>query len=197
MPQPNLDDDRTETLVRLAQQGDRKAFRTLYERFHRKVFRTAVRLLGDPVRAEDVVQEVFVTIYERLNDFNLRSSFSTWMYRITMNACFAVMRKQERRGKYYDADRTMDGLTLASSGATPEASAGQHEVRRYLEEAIRRLSPDLRATFVLRQTEGLSYREIGKVLDVSTGTVASRLARAREQLSETLLDFGIDETYFS
>lgn len=188
-------DDATASLVRSAQQGDRRAFRALYERLHRRVFRTAVRLLGDRVRAEDAVQDVFIMLYKRLDEFDFRSSFSTWVYRITVNACYAVMRKQERRGKYHASDRDLDETTVAFAGEGPDTAMSREEIRHYLEKGISHLSPDLRATFVLRQMERLSYREIGQVLDVAPGTVASRLARARDQLAEMLRDLGIDETY--
>lgn len=190
-------DDKSEGLVRSAQEGKSGAFRTLYEIYHQRVFRTAVRLLGDRVSAEDIVQEVFITLYERLGDFDFRSSFSTWVYRITVNACYAVIRKRDRRGRYHERDLTIEELMPSSAVAIPDSAMKRREVERYLEEAMSRLSSDLRATFVLRQMEGLSYEEIGQVLDVSTGTVASRLARAREQLAETLRGLGIDEAYFN
>lgn len=197
MASPDFDEDATTVLVRSAQEGDPRAFRALYERYHLRVFRTAVRLLGDRVSAEDAVQEVFITLHERLADFDFRSSFSTWVYRITVNACYAVLRKRERRGKYQAYDRTIEELMPSSVEAAPDSAMKRREIELYVEEAMSRLSSDLRATFVLRQMEGLSYEEIGQVLDVSTGTVASRLARARDQLSETLRSLGIDETYFN
>lgn len=197
MTTKNFDDDATESLIRSAQEGDRRAFRRLYERFHERVFRTAYRLLGEGLRAEDVVQEVFVTIFRRLGDFDFRSSFSTYLYRVTVNACYAVLRKQERRGKYRDQDRTIDELAPVFIGDDADAAIGRREMNYYVEQAMSRLSPDLRATFVLREMEGLAYGEIARVLDVSTGTVASRLARAREQLADMLRDIGIDESYFN
>lgn len=196
---PSIGGDTIESLVRSAQQGDRRAFRALYERFHQRVYRTAVRLLGDRVRSEDVVQDVFVKLFENLADFDFRSSFSTWLYRITVNTCYALMRKRERRERreqYQARDRMVDDLAPVAHGADAEAALSWNQVQYFVEEAIERLSPDLRATFVLRQMEGLSYREIGDVLDVSQGTVASRLARARRQLAETLRDAGIDESFF-
>lgn len=187
----------TEAFVRAAQRGDRQAFRALFEQHKGRVFRTAYRLLGRREQAEDLTQEVFVTLFQRLSSFDYRSAFTTWLYRITVNACYDVMRKQERRAKYH-ADgvdvHTFENLSLGSARADDDAR--QREVHYYVERALEGLGPELRATFVLREVEGLSYDEIAGVLDVSKGTVASRLARARQQLGELLRGIGIDESYF-
>lgn len=192
----NIDDDGTASLVRSAKAGDDAAFRELFEAFHGRVYRTAFRILGERHRAEDVVQEVFVTVFERLQTFDFRSAFSTWLYRITINACYAVLRKQNRRGKYRDRSRSTEEIVPVAGGEDSDEAVHRNEVRRQVDVALTRLNPDLRATFVLRQMEGLSYDEISQVLDVSPGTVASRLARARGQLADALRSLGIDNTYF-
>lgn len=191
----DFDGDTAESLVRSAQAGDRAAFRELFEIFHARVYRTAFRIIGERHRAEDIVQEVFITVFQRLPEFDFRSTFATWLYRVTVNACYADLRKRSRREKYYDRGRTTADLDPPERGEDGETSIRRKEVSRQVEAALRRLSPDLRATFVLRQMEGLSYDEISQVLDVSAGTVASRLARARAQLAEALRSMGIDQTY--
>lgn len=192
-----VDAEATKALVRATQRGDRQAFRALYEQYRQRVFRTAYRLLGRREQAEDVTQEVFVTLFHRLDSFDHRSAFTTWLYRITVNACYDVMRKQERRAKYRADDvdlHTVENLPLGSARADEDAR--QREVQHYVERALGRLGQELRTTFVLREMEGLPYEEIARVLDVSQGTVASRLARARQQLAEVLRGIGIDESYF-
>lgn len=87
-------DDSVESLVRSARNGDRTAFKALYKRYHQSVFHTTYRLLGDRMRAEDITQEVFVSIYKNLKSFESKSNFHTWCYRITVNACYDSMRKQ-------------------------------------------------------------------------------------------------------
>lgn len=192
-----VDAEATEALVRAAQLGDRQAFRALFEQHKGRVFRTAYRLLGRREHAEDVTQEVFVTLFQRLGSFDHRSTFTTWLYRITVNACYDVMRKQERRAKYRADDvdiHAFEGLPLGSSRTDEDAR--QREVHHYVERALEGLGPESRTTFVLREVEGLPYDEIARVLGVSKGTVASRLARARQQLAEVLRGIGIDESYF-
>ncbi len=187
------------TLVRAAQRGDRTAFRQLYERHKQRVFRTAHRLLGDRAQAEDILQEVFVTVYRRLGTFDFRSAFATWCYRITVNICYDVMRKQERRAKYHAFDidlEASDDLLQASASTQPDREVRRYEVQRYIEHALQQLSPDQRATFVLREVEGLSYDEIASAMQCSPKTVSSRLTRARQQLMDLLGDVDIDETYF-
>ena len=89
-----------EPLLRAVRKGDPRAFQQLYEQHAPVVFRVAFRLLGNRLDAEDVTQEVFVTLYRRLGTFDFRSSFQTWCYRITVNACYDKMRKQKRRAAY-------------------------------------------------------------------------------------------------
>ena len=191
--------DATDTLVRAAQQGNRAAFRQLYDRYNHRVFRTANRLLNDRGWAEDVTQEVFMTVYQRLSTLDFRSSFVTWCYRITVNACYDAMRKQKRRARYHaeDVDLHDSDTNLPASASThPDLAARRYEVQHCVEQALQRLSPILRATFVLREVEGLSYDEIASVMDCLPGTVSSRITRARQQLAAFLQGAGIDETYF-
>ena len=188
-----------DTLVWAAQQGNRTAFRQLYERYKQRVFRTANRLLCDRGWAEDVTQEVFITVYQRLSTFDFRSSFQTWCYRVTVNVCYDAMRKQKRRARYHAEDVDLhdsDTNLLASVSTQPDQAARRYEVQHGVEQALQRLSPKLRATFVLRDVEGLSYVEIARVMGCLPGTVSSRITRARQQLAGFLQDAGIDETYF-
>ncbi len=196
-----MDNLHSEALVRAAQQGSRSAFRQLYERHKQRVYRTAYRLLGDRMRAEDVTQEVFVTIHQRLRTFDFQSAFKTWVYRITVNACYDRMRKQKRRGRYHAgpiAPESPEARSLASSASDrPDHQATRSDLQQHVERALGRLSPTLRTTFVLREVEGLSYEEIAQAAGCAQGTVASRLARAREQLADRLQEISIDGSYFS
>ena len=191
--------DAMDALVQAAQQDNRAAFRQLYERYKQRVFRTANRLLNDQGWAEDVTQEVFMTVYQQLSTFDFRSSFKTWCYRITVNACYDAMRKQKRRARYQAEDvdlHNSDTNLKAPAFTQPDQAAHRSEVQHGVEHAMQSLSPKLRATFVLREVEGLSYDEIASVMGCLPGTVSSRITRARQQLAAVLRDAGIDETYF-
>lgn len=188
-----------EPLLRAARKGDSRAFQQLYEQYAPVVFRVAFRLLGNRLDAEDVTQEVFVTLHRRLGTFDFRSSFQTWCYRITVNTCYDKMRKQKRRAAY------RAGYIEDTGGVPERIPAGRrsepvqqvflHDLQHYVEQALTRLHPDLRTALVLKEIEELSYQEIASIMACSQGTVASRLARARQQVATHLRRAGIDATY--
>lgn len=193
-------DDSVESLVRSARNGDRTAFKALYERYHQSVFHTAYRLRGDRMRAEDITQKVFVSIYKNLKSFESKSNFHTWCYRITVNACYDSMRKQERRSKYNKGRVGPDSYESEMKSlkhAKPEEILNRKELSELVNEKLESLHKDLKTTFVLREFEQLSYMEIADVMNCSENTVASRLARARGQLAEYLNKLGIDRSYFN
>lgn len=192
--------DSVDSLVHSAQNGDRSAFKVLYERYHQSVYRTTYRLLGDRMRAEDVTQEVFVSIFQKLNSFNFESAFKTWCYRITVNACYDLMRKQERRSKYNKGSLDPDAYEPeleSSKQSRPEQKLNRKELSEIIDEKLQSMHEDLKTAFILREFEHLSYADIAEVMECSEGTVASRLARARNQLAEHLTKLGIDSTYLS
>jgi RNA polymerase sigma-70 factor (ECF subfamily) len=195
-----IDIDSVETLVRSAREGDRKAFKTLYNQYKQSVYRAAYRLLGDRMRAEDITQEVFVNIHHKLNTFEFESTFSTWCYRITVNACYDVMRKHKRREKYNDGliePGTYEAQIKSPRHTQPEEILNRKELHGLINEKLQSIHEDLKTTFVLREFEKLSYREIADVMSCSEGTVASRLARARDHLADYLSKFGIDGSYLN
>lgn len=165
-----------EDLVRQVLQGDKDAFRDLYERYKDKVFATAFRILGNHEEAVDVAQDVFVKVYHDLEQFQFASKFSTWLYRVAVN--FSINRANERERH----SRIEMGLARER-----EARSGRGDERDELvQRAIMTLNPKLRAVVVLRYLQGLSYDEIAQALDLSIGTVKSRLHLAHEALREVL-----------
>lgn len=195
-----MEDANHDGLVRSAQQGDPAAFRQLYDRYKGVVYKTAYRLLGSRQDAEDAAQEVFVTIYRRLSSFDFQSSFKAWCYRITVNACYDRLRKRQRRasctGDYPDGEAGSSLFVERSDARLPDHELARLDIQYHTEQALQQLNPDLRATLVLKEMEGLSYKEIAGILDCSEGTVASRLARARQQVTAYLRSVGIDESYY-
>ena len=188
-----------EPLLRAARKGDPRAFQQLYEQHAPVVFRVAFRLLGNRLDAEDVTQEVFVTLYRRLGTFDFRSSFQTWCYRITVNTCYDKMRKQQRRAAYQagyvEDENGVPAKVQADHRPEPVQRVLIQDLQRFVEQALARLHPDLRTALVLKEIEELSYQEIARIMACSQGTVASRLARARHQVAQYLRLAGIDATY--
>jgi len=172
-----------EALVRRAQAGDREAFRSLYEKYQDRVFATAYRIAGDRETAADLTQEVFVKIFEELPGFRFGSRFSTWLYRVAANH---AINKASETARHARLNERIARERPASAPAEPPARdkfAGER-----LQAALGALSVKLRAVTVLRYLEGLSYEEIAETLELSVGTVKSRLFLAHATLRELMDD---------
>ena len=181
-------------LVERAREGDSAAFEKLVLLYERKVYATAFRYTGNEHDAMDVSQEVFIRVFRFLNTFNLESSFSTWIYRITVNACKDFIRKRTARGELplEIADEESGDYTVEISDSTydPVEIYEQAELRQEIQQAIDSLPPSYKEIVVLRDLGGLSYDEISQELSIEIGTVKSRLSRAREKLRNFLLQNG-------
>lgn len=172
-------------LVARAQGGDTEAFEVLLRRHEHRAYAVAVRVLGNRVEADDAVQEAYVIAWRRLGSFRGESSFSTWLYRVVVNACLDAT-KRRRPHVDLDAVRDHDDLLAAPDRHGPELTAEQHEVRRAVNAALQALPPSLRTVWVLREVEGCSYEEVADIVGTSTSTVRGRLHRARVQLAHEL-----------
>lgn len=180
-------------LVERARKGDSAAFEKLVTLYERKVYATAYRYTGNEHDAMDVSQDVFIRIFRFLNTFNLESSFSTWVYRITVNVCKDYIRKRTARGELPLELTDEDGeYTVEISDTTydPVEIYEQSELRQEIRAAIDDLPPSYKEIIVLRDLGGLSYEEIAQELQIEIGTVKSRLSRAREKLRKFLLQSG-------
>ena len=145
------------------------------------VYRVCLRVLGSASEAEDATQEVFLRVFEKASTFSGRSQFSTWLHRVAVNHCLNAIQKRERnRTLPLVAAAGEDGLP--SSEREPLEIVAAAEERELLDVLLDQLRPDHRAVLVLREIEGLSYREIADVVQIPIGTVMSRLSRARECL---------------
>lgn len=190
------DRERDRALVARAQQGDPRAFRELYERYHKRAYAVAFGVLKNKHDALDVVQESFVKVHRHLDGFQGSSSFYTWLYRIVMNlAIDQLRRKKTARPVEYDDAIDREGA-LADEHVLPrmlEANPRRAVIRRELmarvEAALATLPDYHRQVIVLREIEGLSYEEMAEVLEVPKGTIMSRLFHARRKMQVELQDF--------
>jgi len=174
--------DSEERLSRLCA-GDVRALEDCYREHGARVYRLCLQVLAQAADAEDATQEVFLRILDRARQFDGRSSFSTWLYRLTVNLCLhRVERSRTRRALPLPpaSEDPMDG------GPSPlELAARRDDAARAL-RLLARLPVDQRLALHLREVEGLAYREIADALEVPVGTVMSRISRAREGLSRLL-----------
>lgn len=173
-------------LVRKHLDGDPDAFRLLYEKYGDKVFASAYRIVGEHHAAADLVQEVFVKIHGELRRFKFESKFSTWLFRVTVNHALNRASEGSRHARIHEKI-VRDGK--GDPGGTKEGRPVDDEVHR----ALQQLSPKLRTVISLRYLEGLSYEEIAEILELSLGTVKSRLFLAHETLRPMLKDIKLDE----
>lgn len=171
-----------EALVEACRRGDAEAFERLFDRYKDYVYSVAVHALGDDALAADVVQDVFLKLLTRLGQFRGEASFETWLYRVTVNAAVDA-RRAVRTDVSVDDPRTT--VTLAHH-ATPEDEASRNETATRVRRALATLAPKLQAPVILRYVLGLAYDEIAEALEISPGTVASRLARAHRELAARL-----------
>ena len=189
--------DPDKELVLACQNGDLTGlngdFRKLYDRFRDRVYNVCYRITGSSTDALDASQETFGIIFRKVGEFRFQSRFSSWVYRIAVNASIDLKRRSgsrklasleafqedgERQGRRFDI--------AADEGDMPGRVASRRELEEEIQRAINRLSPKLRAITVLRYIEHLSYGEISETLQISLGTVKSRLARAHEALDREL-----------
>ena len=180
--------EQQEKLIQQCQEGDRQAFMELVKAYQSMVFAVLYRLLQDREEIEDVAQEVWVKVYQSIRKLKSPAAFRSWLHRIVVNAFRDRMRQKNNLVAFsLDDDLKMnDGdsiqLELEAPGLLPEEELLRSEWQDYLESAIRELPYSHRAVIVMREIQSMSYEEIAYAMDISLGTVKSRIARAREKL---------------
>ncbi len=169
--------------IERCRRGDREALRRLFDAHGARVYSVARHFFdGDDARARDITQDVFVKVMERIGTFEGASRFSTWLYRLTVNACLDTKRSERRLVLLPDPP----DIASTSDDAPQSHALDRAETRATVASAIARLTPSLRAAILLRHYEGMSYDEMAEALDCPPGTVASRLRRAHEALAIAL-----------
>lgn len=173
--------------------GENDAFETLVSLYERRIFAMALRTVHNEQDAMDLCQEVFLKIYKSLPLFRFQSSLATWIYHLTSNLCIDFLRARKVRPQtesLSSEDEDLPAREIPDERWAPERCTEQIASREALNEGLRRLSPQHREILLLREMNGLSYEEIGERLHLPTGTVKSRIARARESLRGYLVNNG-------
>jgi len=184
-------------LVERARGGDHRAFRSLFDKYHKRAFAVAYGVLKNRHDALDVVQEGFVKVHRHLDNFEGTSSFYTWLYRIVMNlAIDSLRRRKTSRPVEYDDAVARDGDALGEEtivarmlDANPRKAAIRRELVAKIDAALAELPDYHREVILLREIDGMSYEEMSEVLDVPKGTIMSRLFHARKKMQAALADY--------
>ena len=175
--------------VALAQTGDSDAFQALVERHSRAVFKLAYHMTGNEQDAEDVVQETFLRAYRRLNQFENRAHFGTWLHRIAVNSALDFIRARHRHDTGRESIDTVSGdgpQPLAACDPLPDRALFSAETQRHVDAAMAGLSPKEKTAFVLRHFEGLSIEEISSMMGVRSDAAKNNIFRAVKKLRRAL-----------
>ena len=175
-----------ERLIERAMRGDAQAFNELMTQQERRMYAVALRMFANREDAEDCMQEAMLRIFRAIGTFKAQSSFSTWVYRITMNTCLDELRRRKNK-----LNTSLDGLldmgwSPSDTRDTPEQHAMKSEARAQITRFIQEWPEDMRAAIVLRDIQGLSYDDIAEALNTNVGTIKSRISRGREKLREKI-----------
>jgi RNA polymerase sigma-70 factor (ECF subfamily) len=183
-------------ILRRFKDGEPAAFEGLVLKYQDKIYNLCRHMLGNVHDAEDAAQNVFLKAYQALPNFQPDAALYTWLYRIAFNTCIDFKKKPIFESLFGDSG---EGERLvhdrASDAPSPEKLYQSKQIDQALRESFEKLSPKLRAIIILKEIEELSYEEIADTLEISMGTVKSRLARAREELQKLMKKFREQNSY--
>ena len=182
------------SIIREVQNGDVNAFEGIVREYEKSVYNIALRMTGDREDALDVSQEAFLKAYHALPLFRGESKFSVWLYRIVSNACLDFLRERKRRAEVSlsvgdEEDETAE-MEIRDESLSPETLYERKLTREAVQRGLLSLPEDQRKILLLREIQGFSYEEIGRILSLESGTVKSRIFRARRKLCEFLAEEG-------
>lgn len=169
-------------------EGDIGSLAEVFKLYGHRVYRLTRRMMGNEVDAEDAAQEIFLRVFEQAGKFDGRSRFSTWLYRLAVRHCLNRIEQRNRKEALEHRAAEHARAVRVQSAPSPLESVVNQEEGKLLDSLLESLPGKYRSCLVLREVEGLSYAEIGEILEVPVGTVMSRLSRAREQLRGKLLE---------
>ncbi len=173
---------RDEDLVRRYLSGDRAAFAALVERHERRVYNLALRMTGREEDARDATQDAFLTVLRKLSSFRGEAAFTTWLHRVTVNACYDLLRKRKREPVL---ERAEDDLPAIEPPATPDATDAS-DLSIDVQRALMEVPEDFRIVMILHDVQDLRQEDVAAILGVPVGTVKSRLHRGRVALAHAL-----------
>lgn len=185
--------DATEkNLVELSAGGDIDAFETLIQSHQKKVYNIALRMTKNPEDAQELAQDALVRAFVAIKKFRGDSSFSTWLYRITMNICKDFLRKKNKAvvismEQGAAGSENDQGLQLPEEGPGPDEISEKKQLKDLVRDAMDSLSAEHRQVLILRDIMDLTYKDIAHTLDVSEGTIKSRINRARDSLKKVIM----------
>ena len=182
------------TIIKQVLEGDVNAFEGLVKEYEKNVYNLALRMTGDPEDAADMAHDAFIKAYSSLSSFRGDSKFSVWLFRIVSNLCLDFLRSRKRRPTVSLSVENDEGedmeFEIADESQSPETLLEQKLTREAVRCGLDSLPPEQRQILLLREIQGLSYEEIAQVLELESGTVKSRIFRARKRLSAFLLRDG-------
>jgi RNA polymerase sigma-70 factor (ECF subfamily) len=173
-------------LIQLVRDGDLAAWGELIRIHQDRLYSSILRVVGHPDQARDVVQDAFIQAIENFSQFDGKSRFFTWLYRIAFNRAMTIYRKQKAEVSLDVGRENAGDETMAQSQDQPEDRLLTRELVDEVQQALSQLSAEHRAVMLLREIEGCEYEQIAEILEISPGTVRSRLHRAREQMRRLL-----------
>lgn len=184
-------------IISAIREGDTDTFRLLVEKYETRVYHHCLRIVGDREESTDLTQEVFLKVFRNIHKYEHAYAFYTWLYKITVNCCIDYLRNAKRKIKkvplaqldHWDQSESARDQEIPDEKFCPETELLTVELRGILNNAVSRLSENLRSTIILKEIEGFSYAEIAEISNCSIGTVKSRMHRAREELKVTLAPY--------
>jgi RNA polymerase sigma-70 factor, ECF subfamily len=178
------------SLIDRFKNGEKAAFEELVLKYQDRVYNLCRHMLGNTADAEDAAQDTFIKAHQKLKDFKPEASLYTWLYRIAVNTCLDYKKRPFFESLFRKSDEGEEYITEAvSKEPTPEKLYESKQLGLALRKSLGKLSIKLRTAIILKEIEGLSYEEIAEVLNVSVGTVKSRISRAREELKALMKKF--------
>jgi RNA polymerase sigma-70 factor, ECF subfamily len=179
-----MDNDADQALVERCRNGDREAFTELVIRYQRPIYNAAYWILRSAEDANDIAQDVFLKVAERLDEFDSQRKFFSWIYRIAVNESLNLLRRNGHE-EWLDDEIDLPG----AESANPESQASDAERSRWIQRSLKKLSPNDRTVLMLRHYSECSYQEIADILELDQKTVKSRLFEARHRLRDMLKDY--------
>lgn len=191
---PSVSNEEEQVWLEAARQGDKAAFGRLIEAYQGPVYNLAYRMLGNRGEAEEAAQEAFIRAYTKLDSYDPRRKFSTWMLSIASNYCIDLLRKRRALLLSLDQPLPPHPALMSDRADGPEAQTVDSERETMVQSLLETLPEDYRQTVVLFYWYDLSYQEIAEVMDTTVSAIKSRLFRARRQLAEAGEEQGVVET---